>query len=94
MNKRIQNNFIYSAAIIFFVTAAAKIFSATGTAQALSYPDQFISLTNRQIFYTMGGVELVISAFLLMKNEGQKIKLCLIAWLATNFLVYRAGLWC
>ena len=93
MNRKFQNNFIYSAAVIFFVTAAAKIFSATGTAQALSYPDQLVPLTNRQAFYMAGGVELIISAFLLMKSEGQKIKLCLIAWFATNLLVYRAGLW-
>jgi hypothetical protein len=93
MNKKIQNNFIYSAAVIFFVTAGAKIFSVTGTAQALNYPDQLIPFTNRQMFYAAGGVELIISAFLLMKNEGQKIKLCLVAWFATNLLVYRAGLW-
>lgn len=93
MNRKIQDNFIYSAVVILFVTAAAKIFSATGTVQALSYPDPLLPLPHRQVFYMVGGIELIISAFLLMKNEGQRIKLTLIAWLATNFLIYRAGLW-
>jgi glucose dehydrogenase len=93
MNKKIQDGFIYSVAVILFVTAAAKIFSAAGTAEVLSYPDPLVHLPNRQVFYMMGGMELIISAFLLMKTEGQRIKLALIAWLATVFLAYRAGLW-
>jgi len=92
VNVKIQNRFIFSAAVILFVTAVAKIFSATGPAQALSYPDPVLPLTNRHVFYLVGGIELVVSAFLLIKNGCEKIKLCLVAWLAVNFLIYRLGL--
>jgi len=42
----------------------------------------------------MGGLELLASAFLLLKNGGQGVKLNLIAWLATTLFLYRVGrLW-
>jgi hypothetical protein len=93
MGGKIQQYFIFSVAVILFITATAKIVSATGTAEALSHPDPLIPLSNRQVFYMTGGIEIIISAFLLMKRDAQGIKLSLIAWLATTFLVYRAGLW-
>jgi hypothetical protein len=93
MNRKIQDSFIYSVAVILFVTASAKIFTATSKAQALRYPDWLFTLSNRNLFYVTGGIELAISVFLLMKNGGQRIKLALIAWLSTLFLAYRAGFW-
>jgi hypothetical protein len=93
MSRKIQGFFIFSAAVILFVTAAAKIYGATGTAEALGNSDPLIPLSNRQVFYLVGGIELFISAFLLVKDESQGLKLSVIAWLATNYLVYRAGLW-
>jgi len=92
MNKKIQERFIYSAAIIFFVTATAKLLSTRSTALALEIHDPILFLTHRHVFYLMGGIELVLSAFILM-GQNQRMKLALTAWLATNFLVYRIGLW-
>jgi hypothetical protein len=92
MIRKIQGFFIFSVAVILFVTAAAKIYSATGTADALGDSDPLIPLSNRLVFYLVGGLELLISAFLLVKDGSQTLKLSLIAWLGTNYLVYRAGL--
>ena len=92
MIKRIQSFFIYSAAIILFIAAAAKLLSATGSAQALDASDSVLYLSHRHIFLLAGGLELVMSAFLLMSRKA-KTQLALIAWLAANFLVYRIGLW-
>jgi hypothetical protein len=93
MNRKARDYFVFSVAVILFVTAATKIFSATGSAEALGHPDPFIPLPNRLVFYLVGGIELFVSGFLLVKHENQRTKLLLIAWLSTNCLVYRIGLW-
>ena len=92
MIRRFQGIFIYSAAIILFIAAAAKLLSATGSAQALDASDSVLYLSHRHLFLLEGGLELVMSAFLLM-SRNSKTQTALIAWLATNFLVYRLGLW-
>jgi hypothetical protein len=92
MTRKIHDGFIFSAGVILFATAVAKLYSAGGTAQVLTYLDPIIPASNRQVFYISGLLELAISAFLLLKNGGQKTKLLVIAWLATTFLLYRVGL--
>jgi hypothetical protein len=92
MNTKIHAYFVFSSAVILFVTGAAKLFSALGAAQALDQPDSLLSLSHRHIFMIMGGLELGLSAFLLM-SRNPKMQLALVAWLATNLLVYRIGLW-
>jgi hypothetical protein len=92
MNNRIQSRFIYSAAIILFITGAAKLISAFGAAQVLDQADSLLILKHRYVLFFMSGTELGLSAFLLM-GRNSKIKLSLIAWLGTNFLMYRIGLW-
>jgi hypothetical protein len=92
MSRRLQSPFLHSAAVILFLTGMAKLFSVLGTAAALEEPDALLGLSHRHIFILLGGLELALSAFLLMGRSPQ-VKLALVAWLATNFLVYRLGLW-
>jgi hypothetical protein len=92
MNNRIQACFVQSAAVILFITGAAKFISALGAAESLDQPDSLLILTHRHIFFLMSGLELGLSAYLLMGGN-TKLKLALLAWLATNFLVFRIGLW-
>jgi hypothetical protein len=47
MNNRIQSRFIYSAAIILFITGAAKLISAFGAAQVLDQADSLLILKHR-----------------------------------------------
>jgi len=84
MSRKTGDYFVFSAAVILFVTAAATVFSATGSAGTLAYHDPLIPLANRQVFLLAGGLELLISAFLSMNYENQRINLALIAWLAEN----------
>lgn len=93
MNKKVWDCYFFSVAVILFVTAVAKIFSATGSADALQKPDPGIPLSNRQVFYLVSALELALSAFLLLRQGNQMLKASLIAWLSTNYLAYRAVLW-
>lgn len=93
MNRKAEDYFIFSVAVMLFVAAVAKIYSATGGAEALGNLDPLIPLSNRHLFYLAGGFELCFSAFLLIKPDGQKVKLIAIAWLGTNYLLYRLVLW-
>lgn len=94
MNARMASFFIFSVAVILFVTGIAKVYSATGSAEALSKLDPILSISNRQVFYSAGIAELLISAFLLMKAGEREIKLLIIAWLALIYLTYRIfSLW-
>jgi len=92
MNKKIQERFIYSAAVILFITGAAKLVSSLGAAETLDHPDSLLILSHRHILLLLSMVELGLSAFFLL-GRNAKMKIALIAWLATNFLMYRVGLW-
>lgn len=93
LNRKISDWFIFSAAVILFITAAAKIFASFGTADALNTADPLLPLSNRNVFLLAGLIELALSAFLLVQDGNQRMKLSLTAWLATNYLVYRIGVW-
>jgi hypothetical protein len=84
--------FSKSAGIILCATGLAKIVSATGTARALDVADPFLGLHLRYVMLFSGLIELLISFFCLFTP---RYRLCLdaVAWLATNCLVYRLGLW-
>src|ERR1051325_1698424 len=91
MNQKIQERFLQSAAVILFVTAIAKLLSAAGSSVELEHHDPILVLTNRHVFILVAIIELALSAFLLISRH-RLLGLLLVAWLATNFLVYRAGL--
>jgi len=92
MIKRIQGSYIYSTAVILFVTAVIKFISAFGTAPILDWLDPLMPLTNRHVFILAGALEAGISAFLFLGRE-LKTKTTLIAWLSIIYSIYRIGLW-
>jgi hypothetical protein len=79
-----------SAIIVLFITAAAKLLSATGQAALLEFPDPLIGLTNRHVLLLVGSVELAVAAGLI-SALGPRNKYLLLAWLSANFLLYRVG---
>ncbi len=89
--KSLLRIFYGSAAVILFLTAAAKLVSATGKARALALPDPLLTLTNREVLVLVGGIELLLAGYLLFGRRSW-LKAPLVAWLATNFLIYRLGL--
>lgn len=92
MSKRFQEQFVYSAAVILFVTAVMKLLSTQIATTQLKHQDPLLFVSNRQIFYLAGGVELLLSAYLLI-GQRTVLKLVLIAWLGTNLLVYHVALY-
>lgn len=84
--------FIVSAVIIFIITAMAKLASIFGSSKALNERDPLFGISFRHLMLAVGLIELGVGAACwLVKN--QTLKLCLVAWLSTNFIIYRVGLW-
>jgi hypothetical protein len=84
--------FVLFAGAVLAITALAKSFSAIGPARALDAPDPLIGIPFRQLMLVVGLVELFVAFFCLF-TEKQRFTLLAVAWLSTNFLVYRLGLW-
>jgi hypothetical protein len=75
------------------VLGLAKAFSAIGAARALDIPDPLIGIPFRQLLLLVGLAEVLISFFCLFTDK-RRLSLLAVAWISTNFLVYRLGLWC
>ena len=84
--------FIPSAATGLAITGAAKAWSAFAPSKLLAVADPITGLQFGHLMLAVGLLELVIAGICLFSNA-QKLSLALIAWLATNFVVYRLGLW-
>ena len=83
--------FIYSAGVLLLVTAMAKLLSGGGEARILQTPDPILGFPFRQVLIVVGAAELFIAVICLM-GKSNWLQTGLIAWMATNFLVYRIGL--
>lgn len=84
--------FIYSTVAILFVTGIAKVWSAFGQAKLLAMADPITGISFGHLMLAVGSLELVIAGTFLF-SKSRKLAPPLIAWLATNFVVYRLGLW-
>ena len=84
--------FVRSAGVVLGVTGLAKAFSAIGPARALDPADPLIGMPFRQLLLLVGLAELLIAFFCLFTVKRRFSSLA-VAWLSTNFLVYRLGLW-
>jgi hypothetical protein len=80
--------FIYSAALVLILTAAAKFYSATGSARILTATDQVLHLTYRRVMLLAGSLEIAIGAYLIV-GRNSTAKIWLVLWLSGNFLFYR-----
>jgi len=84
--------FLRAAGVALGVTGLAKAFSAFGPARALDLADPLLGIPFRHLMLLVGLAELFIAFFCLFTDK-QKLSLLAVAWLSTNFLVYRLGLW-
>jgi hypothetical protein len=82
--------FIYSTSALLFITGAAKLYSATGTVKILTATNPFFHLSYRSLMVGVGLVELAIAAYLL-RGDSTKLKLWLVLWLSSNFIMYRVA---
>ena len=96
MNWRKENAFVRlfdrSAGIILLVSGVAKVWTSFGPIKILKVADPIIGISFGNLMITVGLVELIIASVCLF-GRSQKLALGLIAWLATDFMVYRLGLW-
>lgn len=74
------------------MTGLAKAISALGPARALDVADPLIGIPFRQLMLVAGLGEVLI-AFSCLFTDRWRLSLLAVAWMSTNFLVYRLGLW-
>lgn len=80
--------FISSAGVLLLTTAVAKLISAAGNALVLKVYDPVLLIPLRYLLLIAGIFELMVALFCFFgRRTGAQA--CVIAWLATNFLVYR-----
>jgi hypothetical protein len=91
--ERLMRIFCRSAWILLLITGMAKIISAFGSARALQKVDPILRLDYRHILWLVAGAEITIAAICALSHR-TRLKLWLIAWLATNFLLYRVAAIC
>jgi len=84
--------FVPSSAGLLSVTGIAKLWSNFAPSKLLAVPDPVTGLQFGHLMLAVGLLELAIAGVCLF-SKAQKLSLALIAWLATNFVVYRLGLW-
>jgi len=84
--------FNLTAGVILFITGAAKVWSTFGTGRILNYPDPLFNVSFGHLMLIVGIVELIISG-LCLAGKCNRLATILVACLATNFLIYRVGLW-
>ncbi len=90
MQNRFFKLFIYSTAALLLLTAAAKLYSATGTVRILTATDPLLHLRYRAIMVMIGLLEAVIALYLLW-GRNLLPKAWLVFWLSSNFMLYRFG---
>lgn len=90
LEKRTKSCVWLSCAILT-VSALCKLIRASGSARILAESDPLFGISNRDLFLLVGLLEIWL-AVLLAGRHTLYVKLLLIAGLATNFVVYRAGL--
>jgi len=86
------NWFIRGAVVILAVTGLAKLWSVSAPGKMLLVADPITGLAFGRLLLLVGLAELALAAVCVF-GRSPRLKLVLIAWLATNFVVYRLGLW-
>ena len=83
--------FILSAGAILLAAALSRFLIAVGNAQVLALPEPMLGIPLRYAVLLVGGFELVVALICLFGRK-TGLQLGWLAWLATNYAVYRIGL--
>ncbi|HKW30921.1 MAG TPA: hypothetical protein VJT54_16430 [Verrucomicrobiae bacterium] len=91
MQARFIRFFIFSAAVLLFATSIAKLISVFGKSHILETHDPLFEVSYRNLLLIAGAFEFATSlvCFLVKSNI---MRVGLVAWLATVFLMYRIGM--
>ncbi len=90
MKNNIIKIFVVSAGALLFLTAAAKIISACGSVRVLQAPEPIFLLSYRGLLWILGIAELITAMFCFL-SKNRVLQCGLIAWLSTNFIIYRVA---
>ena len=90
---KIATWFACTSGVILSVTGLAKIPSVFGSQQILDLPDPLFAITFRHLLFLIGSLELIVSGICFGRMRIM-LKLGLVAWLGSFFLLYRIGLLC
>ena len=93
IQKRYRNWFVTTAAAVLLVMGVAKVWSSFGHAKMMAVPDPLLGVSFGNLMLLVGAAELVVAVLCFCAKVDLRLKISLVAWLATNFLVYRIGLW-
>jgi hypothetical protein len=91
MKLKLVRMFLVSAAFFLLITAAAKLISSFGHAPILETADPLLKLSYRHLFWLAGGIELIIAGVCIL-GRNVWLQAGLVAYLATNFVIYRIGI--
>lgn len=86
------NCFVASAGLVLAITGMAKVWSAFGSVKLLAVADPITGMAFRWLLLLVGLLELVIAGVSFF-SKNKRLATLLVAWLSTNLLVYRLGLW-
>jgi len=88
----VSNAFILTAALVLTTTAAAKLYSAGGSARILQAVDPVFQIQFRSLFLGVAAIELA-AAGVSLSYRSRMWPVALIAWLSTLFALYRGSAW-
>ena len=83
--------FLFSCCVILTITSLAKLYAAFGHVGILGLPDPLFGFPNRSLLCLAAGVELLVVGFLMLDVDVAS-KCVSVSWLATNFTLYRVGI--
>jgi hypothetical protein len=90
--RRCGTVFLWTAALVLSLTAAAKIFTLSNLHQELETRDPlFYFLNLRSVLFVTTGLE-IACVLLVIVSANYRLRLACVAWLSTLFLLYRLGL--
>ncbi len=84
--------FVKVAGTILAITGIAKVWSGFGNSKFLAVVDPIIGIKFGTLMLLVGVAEIAI-ALVCFFSKRQTLALGLVAWMSTNFVVYRLGLW-
>jgi len=84
--------FALSAGAIMAITGIAKVWSGLGDSKFLTVVDPIVGIKFGHLMLAVGVAEVAI-ALVCFFSKSQTLALGLVAWMSTNFVVYRLGLW-
>jgi hypothetical protein len=92
MANKIARNLQWSFGLVLGVTGCAKVVSFFGIERILYLNDPILGIPFRYLLLLVGILEILIAGVCVLSNK-PKLSSLLVAFLATNFAIYRLALW-